>query len=414
MFKYSLGLSPFYHASAPGHFGKVLPSISQALAIEAGLTASKSEYLGLRDSQSIDSKAHGVSEEFQSLNAIARWKEIRELAKEISLKVENRQALLHIYEGTFSLIFIAVIAGRRSKNLVTIFNFHNVEFYTKFLDSRIRKVFFGYFLRYIKILNSKIIYATESKMAADIFERELQIRFEVFPMFSTVQVDLNETEMHKEKSRSQSLVLIGGNIHLNTLLKDLQSISQDPSRVTIFDIRLSYPEYSRVANVLAASGYKVLKNELNGKDYVSLFRSSKTVWFLTKSKINLLGSSGRLTDAIICGCDVVVPENSALEDMVKLYKKKYQIFSYTGGSITELREVSSNLESSLASLDELTPRGAAKQIISIYARNLESLQQNSFKDSFLFPTIYPAIFLAKTFSKVLRNRSLLDISKPMR
>jgi hypothetical protein len=400
MFKYAIGISPFYHSNASGHFGRVLPSISRAIAIEARITPTDSEYFGLKEFEVEQPMAGGISAEFQRLNAIVSPKEIKLLAKEIGLKVLNKPALLHIYEGTFSLLLASALAGKRSKNLTTLFNFHNVEFYLKLSKSKFTNVFFKLFLNYITRLDANIIFCTESKRAAELLESELNLHFEVFPMFSTVTADFDLLKKNRKK-RSNVLVLIGGKIDLNTLLNDLQQITQVPKRITIFDVRLGYIENSKAANILSNLGYRVLKDPLNDEDYVELFITSETVWFLTRSEINNIGSSGRLTDALLCGCEIVVPQNSALEDMTRLYKEKYQTFSFSKHSIVVLGEVSKKLGTPLRPIEELTPRGAAKKIIDIYARNLPTLKRKRWINSIPFSTIYAVIYLGKVVSRIL-------------
>jgi hypothetical protein len=403
MARYCLGISPFFYLNAPGHYRKALPLLSESLAAELDLPPSKSEFLGLRGHPPLGVASQCISEEFQSLGIVAGRNEIKQLAGEIRLRVKLEPALLYIYEGNFSLIFVAAFAMVKCKNLTTFFNFHNVDFFLRLSNSNVTRLPLRFFLICIKFLVPKIVFATESPRAANMLEKRLNINFEVFPMMNLNLEYLLFAENLNISQRIEHLVLISGKIDIDTLMQDLKKISSNPSSITIFDSRLNYPENTYIKNAVNTVGYHVLCEELDAEDYAKLFVSSKKVWFLARSTMNFYGSSGRLTDALISGCQIAIPENSALEDMTRLYRDFYYSFEFGPNSITDPILKVNSVPHRFDPVLELSPRGAGKKIVEMYNATNQVSAQAKVSENLAYPLLHLLIFSTRIISWIFRK-----------
>ena len=302
-----LGISPFLSRGAPGHYERYHAELLESMKKFQNDADVVTTYFGSIKSDSLPFVQKVMSETFKNPDRPPRLKEIINLGHLIAnQQSEDSFLFAHVFEGTPSLFLAINFAQIIQSNIFSVFNLHQIDSYKKLFRNPINKWFYK---KYIFSNQSRFYncISCESDMGANYFGEILSFKIQTFPMFSTF--NSQKTESHI--SNYENLILLSGPYDEEIILKDLEIVG-DMKNSILFDSRIEKDGSKEFIENLRSFGLKIIGNALSENDYVALFRGAKKVWFLYRSEVNLLGSSGRLMDAIKFGAKVYLPKNSAL------------------------------------------------------------------------------------------------------
>ena len=118
----------------------------------------------------------------------------------------------------------------------------------------------------------------------------------------------------------------------------------------------------------------MIGQRVSEETYKNLFDSASKVWFLYRLPVNILGSSGRLMDAIGFGLDVVVPINSALEDFALESKANVTLIDLDTYAIKKIDEKDKRATGN-GLIDAYDTGFAISELFRMWNRNLQ-IQKN--------------------------------------
>ena len=363
MYKLILGVSPHFYDNALGHYGRVPRSLRQAFLNK--LPNSTSKYLGQVNLPGPTWSRQVIKPEFCSYRYLPLWKDIIKLSQEIRAELEEDKNLVHCYEGTIPL-FIATLLGTAGLDKTsTIINFHQVEYFIDLCLKPYFRFFFKNILRLGTQINQGVVLAAESSRSANILMASLKLQFTspFFPSFTTYNFKKLRIGQARSVRSIKNLVLVGGDLDPSNLIEDLKLIPSKPSDIHLYDPRVFDANFAATAKILKHLGYTLIESR-PGETYIDIYSNSEIVWFFTRAQANLLGSSGRLSDALANDCEVVVPANSAMHDMAQMYRKKYGLVDLVENSFQSFREELNPDKTIDSTYLNITSNGVAERLMS--------------------------------------------------
>jgi len=322
-----LGISPFYHKGAIGHYERVHSSLSQTFQDQISNSNNLVMYFGLEGYTESPGYASCVGKSFQNPSGKIHFREILSLSNFIAKNFGSNEVFIQIYEGSLSFYLAIEIAKLNNPNIYAIINFHQVELFVNLLKNTVVKNVYKIVLSSNLGVRTKTKLTAESAMSAKQIGEKINENLEVFPVFTTFLRKKTLRQLRK------NLILISGDFDESQILKDISSTLLDGSDSIIFDRRIRELGSAQFYNKLDLLGFKVVDELLSEDEYENLLSSIECVWYLYRSQVNLQGSSGRLMDALAFDLNVVVPSGSALEETILEYRDKVKTINLTTGEI---------------------------------------------------------------------------------
>jgi hypothetical protein len=304
-----LGISPFFHIGAEGHYERFHLALLNSLCDLVGPNGSSHFYFGAEGCLQSPNSFALVRDSFKRPDGTISLNEILHLCEGLKSISSSGTLFIYIYEGSMAFLLALKLLRSQGINVNAIVNLHQVELYENLLKDR----FVNFMYRKIISQGSKnshwIKMTSESKMSGKLLGELLSVNLDVFPVFST----FSGSAPILGDGRS-NLILFSGDFIEGQIISDLEGIAVDGSDAVILDARFGELATEGLSNYLVNKNYQVVNQRISGESYETLFRSVRKVWFLYRAKVNILGSSGRLMDALNFGLSVVVPKGSALEE----------------------------------------------------------------------------------------------------
>jgi hypothetical protein len=322
-----LGISPFYHKGAIGHYERVHSSLNQTFQNQISISNKLVMYFGLEGHKDSPGYASCVGKSFQNPSGKTNFREIVLLSNFITENFGSDEVFIQIYEGSLSFYLAIEIAKLSNPNIYAIINFHQVELFSNLLKNTFVKNVYKIVLSSNLGVRTKTKLTAESAMSAKQIGEKIDENLEVFPVFTTFSRKKILRQLRK------NLILISGDFNESQILKDISIALLDGGDSVIFDRRIREFGSAQFYNKLNLLGFKVVDELLSEEEYENLLNSIECVWYLYRSEVNLQGSSGRLMDALVFDLDVVVPSGSALEETVLEYRDKVKTINLTTGEI---------------------------------------------------------------------------------
>jgi hypothetical protein len=322
-----LGISPFYHKGAIGHYERVHSSLNQTFQNQISISNKLVMYFGLEGHKDSPGYASCVGKSFQNPSGKTNFREIVSLSNFITENFGSDEVFIQIYEGSLSFYLAIEIAKLSNPNIYAIINFHQVELFINLLKNTFVKNVYKIVLLSNLGVRTKTKLTAESAMSAKQIGEKIDENLEVFPVFTTFSRKKILRQLRK------NLILISGDFNESQILKDISIALLDGGDSVIFDRRIREFGSAQFYNKLNLLGFKVVDELLSEEEYENLLNSIECVWYLYRSQVNLQGSSGRLMDALAFDLDVVVPSGSALEETVLEYRDKVKTINLTTGEI---------------------------------------------------------------------------------
>jgi hypothetical protein len=302
-----LGISPFFHIDAEGHYERVHLALLNAVQLLVNDPNSNHHYFGAADCPQHPQSQGLVDADFKRPDGKIAFRKILKLSRDLERLAQSRSIFIHIYEGSVSFLLAVKILHRRGVNVKAIVNLHQIELFRKLFEDPFVKR--AYQLIICQKIESRRYFTitSESLMSSILLGKQLELEFGVFPIFSTFSNVKSSVE-----SDRPNLILFSGDLDEHRMIKDLEGISVSGAESVILDSRLFSSASVDFRNFLQSKQYRVIDQRVSEKVYEEIFRSAKKVWFLYRAEINTLGSSGRLMDALRFGLEVCVPARSSL------------------------------------------------------------------------------------------------------
>lgn len=327
MDKIILGISPFYHKGAPGHYERVHSALNKEFKNQALNFCNSVMYFGLEEYKNSPGYYSCINKSFQNPSGKIRFKEIVSLSNLIAKTSRSTEVFVQIYEGSLSFYLAVEIAKLRNPNIYAIINFHQVELFINLLKNPFVKNVYRIILSRNLGVHTKTKLTAESTMSAKKIGEKIKKDLEVFPVFTTFSKKIGINRLYK------NLILVSGNFDESQILEDISISLLKGSESIFFDGRIKELGSNQFYYKLKSLGFKVIDELLKEEEYENLLNSVECVWYLYRSQVNLQGSSGRLMDALAFDLDVVVPSGSALEEIVLEYKSQVKTIDLATGEI---------------------------------------------------------------------------------
>ncbi len=304
-----IGLSGHLEHNAPGHyetFHKGMMAGFQSL-----LGKSNVEFLGSQNSNNTDCWFDPSIP--ASLTSTISWlpkKFLNSLGTNLNNQKEVK--ILYVYEGNLANLFLFGRVARKSKNVFLYFNLFNSHKYSSILDSPVRTFFFRLFFQLAsRGADEKICLVADTQRFSALLSRKLRKTFVAFPMYSGL-----DQSLLKIKVKEINLVNIRG-IRAERLFieavknePDLSKIEMEVHGILNEEIK-SY--LKRYPNIRISDGH------IDEDSYFASYGNYSSVSFLYDPEFFSMQSSGRLADAIVSGAKIIVPKETALEDVLNEY-----------------------------------------------------------------------------------------------
>jgi hypothetical protein len=304
-----LGISPFFHQGAEGHYDRFHLALSNSIQALDENYDSTHQYFGALGYAQHSQSVGVVDSAFKRPDGTIAFRKLLSLSRELESRLLSGNTYIYIYEGSISFLLTLKLLRRKKVNLNAIINFHQVELFRKlFQDPYIRNV-------YLKIIHrglrgSKYFTLTsESLMSSRLLGSQINLNLEVFPIFSTFK-DIGDSVV----SDRPNLILFSGEFDEARMIQDLEGIPVTGSSSVILDSRFFSSASETFLEYLELHQYKIINQRVSEEDYASIFRSKRAAWFMYRAEVNTLGSSGRFLDALNFGLEVYVPAKSALAE----------------------------------------------------------------------------------------------------
>jgi hypothetical protein len=242
--------------------------------------------------------------------------------------LDESETLLHVYEGNLYWLFHVSSAIRENNLLRGYVNFFNSAKYTSISRNRLRLFFFKTLLNIaIKGVENRIVISADTEGMSKILATKTGQEFETYPIYSI----LNPGDFENLR-REETLFLIRGENMMELLISYLIKMPAETlKKITVHGVPLK-----KQIDICESLGVKVSKKHLVGAEYSDFYKAFKSVVIFYDPKIFQNQSSGRLCDALVAGCHVVLIKNSALAESAA---------SFGGYSEFELSGISEMLES---------------------------------------------------------------------
>jgi hypothetical protein len=328
-----LGISPFYFHGAEGHYGRVHPSLLKEIEISKASNETFHLYFGAQGHPQENDVIGNVDVSFRNPTGLIQFARIKKLASEIELACDGKDSFIQIYEGTIPFLLSLKLAEVRGVNMNAIVNMHQVEVFKALLNDRLLRYVHRLIIKSCTSKPGSILITAESRMSANFLGQELNQNLDVFPIFSTFS-----SEKKQDKGERPNLVLFSGDFDETLMIRDLEGIGIPGSKTLIIDARISKLASPDFLAYLKHKRYQVVDQRVSENTYQKLFDSVSKVWFLYRLPVNVLGSSGRLMDAISFGHDVVVPTNSALQDFALKTKANVSLIDLESYEVQNVEE----------------------------------------------------------------------------
>lgn len=229
-----------------------------------------------------------------------------ELFKEINPS-SNSASLVHVYEGNLYWLFQISRLIRKEPQARGYVNFFNSARYTAIGSNFHRSYFFRAMIRVaLKGIEDRIVISADTEAMARILTNKTNQKFFTYPIYSILH-----PEEFNNLHRDGILFLIRGQRMMEELLKSLQGVPKETlDRITVHGV----PTLEQIT-ICENMGVKVSKKQLIGSEYSSFYRAFSHVIILYDPQIFLNQSSGRLCDALVAGCHLMIARESALFDV---------------------------------------------------------------------------------------------------
>jgi hypothetical protein len=306
---YFLGISGHLQSGAKGHFETFHKGLFKAFqlilgeqnALFLGKTgeAKGSTWFDSRVPESTTSSSPWISKKF------LRWL--------IQLETpESRTLFIYVYEGNLALLYFIGQVIRRRPNTILYLNFFNSKKYQAVLRSNRRSLFFKMALKIaLRGIRSKVVISMDTRRLAELFLEKTGIRFTQFPIYSAFL-----PPYRLENSSSTVLVNIRGEEAERLVYLALRN-AEFPKD---YKVTLHGLTNSLMGRTLREKGLiQCITEHLDENEYAILLTTFSKVAFIYEPKYFSMQSSGRLADAIVYGAQIIVPKDTALEEMLACY-----------------------------------------------------------------------------------------------
>ena len=365
MSKIFLGISPFYFHGAEGHYGRVHPALLEGIEAIEDSNGTLHQYFGAEGFPQMKNSMSMVSKSFKNPRGSIHFAEVKGLAKFIEAACTDKESYIYVYEGTFPFLLSLKLAQAKGVKVNAVINLHQVEVFKSILKDQLVRAAHRKIVRNCLKTPGTILITAESRLSAKMLSSDLNYELDVFPIFSTFSSTLNST-----KGERPNLVLLSGEFNEELIIKDLTGIGISGSESIIIDARINDLATSDFINYLSENDFQVIGQRVSEETYKSLFDSVSTVWFLYRLPVNILGSSGRLMDAIGFGLDIVVPSNSALEDFALESKANVFLIDLDTYAIKKIDETDKSASENEL-IDAYDTSFAISELFRMWDRNLQ-------------------------------------------
>jgi len=298
-----IGLSGHLNSGASGHYETFHEGLYLAAkkcrevghCVYAGSSLSKATWFYPSIPPSIVSKFPWARQNFAN-----------ELFDEINPSLDSA-SLVHVYEGNLYWLFQVSRLVRREPSTRGYVNFFNSAKYTAISSNFPRSYFFKVMVRIaLKGIEDRIVISADTKAMAGILTKTTNQKFFTYPIYSI----LNPVEFNN-LHRDRILFLIRGHRMMEELLTSLQKLSKKTlDQITVHGV----PTIEQI-RICENMGVKVSRKHLVGSEYSNFYKAFSHVVILYDPHIFLNQSSGRLCDALVARCHLMIPRESALLDV---------------------------------------------------------------------------------------------------
>lgn len=395
-----LGISPFYFHGAEGHYGRVHPALLNGIKEVTDTKETIHLYFGAEGLTQQSNVIGNVDPSFKNPTGFIMFSRIIKLAREIELACADKESFIYVYEGTIPFLLSLKLAEANGVKINAIVNLHQVEVFKSLLNDVLVKFVHRRIIKSSLKNPGSVLISTESQLSAILLGKELGYNLDVFPIFSTFSSAANSS-----KGERPNLVLFSGDFDENLMIKDLEGIAIPGSRTIVVDARISNLASPEFLAYLSGNQYQVIDQRIPEDSYRKLFDSVSKVWLLYRLQVNVLGSSGRLMDAISFGHEVVVPKNSALQDFALESTAQVSLIDLETYVVEKIEE-KNRVRGENGLIEKYDTDFAVKELFRMWNKNLQ-LQNHAEKRS-LNELRGAKIFLTNT--SVFIEWALLQIS----
>jgi hypothetical protein len=325
-----LGISPFYHIGALGHYERVHSALARTFEDQNSTSHTSVLYFGCSGFKDRNDFISCVSKNFQDPSGRIKLKNLFSLARNIDNFSKKNKTFIQVYEGSLSIYLAIQLARLKNPLIYAIINFHQVELFKCILADSVVARAYRFALTDSNRKSAKVKITAESKMSARFIGKKIGVKMEVFPVFTTFSKGV------KSKLERRNLILVSGEFDEEQIFRDLSRTGAVGNDSIIFDNRIKKMASKEFIEKLNSLNFKIIDEILTEKEYGDLLNSVLCVWFLYRSQVNLQGSSGRLMDALSFGLEVIVPSESALEETVLEYRNSVKTIDLSTGIVKEI------------------------------------------------------------------------------
>lgn len=230
---------------------------------------------------------------------------IRDLSSE--LRVDS----ISIYEGTIAELEVAVRVAALCPQLTIHFNFYDGLEICRMLGAAAPSELAN--LKSTLSAHPNLAISCETEPLNELVRRELHIDSQVFPVFTTLDYQLeavSESLSLSGEKRSRAVISVGKEEDLRLALEIVKHCKSEFSEISfVIQPRIRIP--SEKIELMKLQGVEVL-TLLDPVEYKNLLESAR-VWIFTYSpKEYALKSSGRVQDCLLMGVIPIVPKGTAL------------------------------------------------------------------------------------------------------
>lgn len=220
--------------------------------------------------------------------------------------------ILYVYEGNLTNLFLIGNIARRKSNVFIYFNlFNSYKYNSKFESKGKLLVFKLLFLLALRGLEGRIFLTADTKRFADFLSKKLGKTFSEYPMYSALKYKLGSDNQRKRVlinfrfQKSQELIQVA-----IEKIVDLQEIGLDLHGIYDENVTQALSVFPNI---------RILNDPLDELSYFDLYSKYYRIAFIYDPEFFSMQSSGRLMDAIIAGAELVVPRDTAMEDVLLEY-----------------------------------------------------------------------------------------------
>lgn len=280
---------------------------------------------------------------------------------------KSESCLFHFYDGGIADIIFVSRLIQVFPNSRVMLNLHWADSIAKTMSSkkRISKIQVKIFQFIIEMLGYNVILTAESDLLANIASQKLERDVSDYPVYSIHNKSTNEKKIIEyilvtfdDKTAKDVLLAISlsYNFSQNCEVVILTN-SQTAKEISNFN-------YSNVS-------IKIIESPLSKEQYCELHKSAKVLILPYLKGFYNLGSSGRLLDARMLGCNVVVPDDLALSS------KSLDL----GIGFTYQREIPESLQYALRQALQVSPKDMDPQIFPNVTNALKWIERKFLANS---------------------------------